>query len=174
MQRDEQQRSGFGTLLLSAAIFGASAANLIPPVCFFGGLVLAPIGVLQVLRSHRRSEEELEQKIARSVNPELKNSTAMRNAEIQARRAIELDDERRHVAQRAAVGNEVVGDELVLYDVEEDKPEDDFQVTTDVSFPFEVQRHEQLADQIEKLRELAQEGAITQEEFEAAKARLLA
>jgi len=84
-------------------------------------------------------------------------------------------------------------EEIVLYDVDESEPElesnprpesdsdqsgdhpkdDDFVITSDVSFPVELQERNALADQLEKLERLRDQGILSCEEFSLAKAKLL-
>ncbi|MBW2725156.1 MAG: SHOCT domain-containing protein, partial [Deltaproteobacteria bacterium] len=49
----------------------------------------------------------------------------------------------------------------------------DFDVSSDVSFPIEVQQQDSLADQIMKLQKLKEDGIISDEEMAVAKAKLL-
>jgi hypothetical protein len=58
-------------------------------------------------------------------------------------------------------------------DQAEGEDEAGFVVTTDVSFPVELQAQGTLADQIAKLRRLADDGIINEDEFAVAKAKLL-
>ena len=51
--------------------------------------------------------------------------------------------------------------------------EPDLVVTTDVSFPVEVQTGDALADQLKKLNTLMAQGVLTEEEYAVAKAKLL-
>jgi len=68
-------------------------------------------------------------------------------------------------------------DELVLDEVDESGNRSDdeagFVVTTDVSFPVELQESRSLAEQLQKLQRLCEDGVITVEEFSIAKAKLL-
>ena len=73
---------------------------------------------------------------------------------------------------------EFVDEELLLCDISEwleveNDEDDELKIETDVSFPLEVQERSSIADQIAKLRNLVADGTLTQEEFEAAKARVL-
>ena len=49
----------------------------------------------------------------------------------------------------------------------------EFKVSSDVSFPLEIQERTSLAEQLDRLHRLQEEGIITAEEFAAAKAKLL-
>ena len=57
--------------------------------------------------------------------------------------------------------------------IELDESDADFVVTTDVSFPVEVQQGDALADQLQKLNQLLSQGVLTEEEYAVAKAKLL-
>ncbi len=46
-------------------------------------------------------------------------------------------------------------------------------VSTDVSFPIEVQSADALADPLRKLSQLLEQGVLTEEEYAVAKAKLL-
>ena len=59
------------------------------------------------------------------------------------------------------------------FPIELDESASDFVVTTDVSFPVEVQSGDALADQLRKLNELMGQGVLTEEEYAVAKAKLL-
>ena len=170
---EDERISGLMMLLLAAAIFLASAHNLIPPASFFAGIPLGIWAAVRIMRGSRTADAVLERRVLRNTNPLLKNTQAMKTAEIQSRHAIEMDDGNRHVAQSIAVTNEMVGDELVLYELDDENDDKDLEITTDVSFPLEMQERGSIADQIEKLRRLAADGVLSQEEFEAAKARVL-
>jgi len=50
---------------------------------------------------------------------------------------------------------------------------DAFTVTTDVSFPLEVQQQNSLAEQLQKLSKLREGGILSDDEFAIAKAKLL-
>ena len=75
----------------------------------------------------------------------------------------------------AATAPQARPDELVLHELDaaEDGDGGEFAVTTDVSFPLEVQEHDSLADQLQKLGKLHEQGVITAEELAVAKAKLL-
>ena len=51
--------------------------------------------------------------------------------------------------------------------------EDSFRISSDVSFPLEIQEQTSLAEQLDKLNRLREEGVINAQEFAAAKAKLL-
>ncbi len=89
----------------------------------------------------------------------------------------ELEQQSRVEVASATKPIPIEDDELVLYDVESAGGEDqdkDFAVSGDVSFPIEVQEHDSLAEQLEKLRRLRDDGIINDEELAIAKTKLLA
>ena len=49
----------------------------------------------------------------------------------------------------------------------------DFKVSEDVSFPTEVQQRTLIADDLRRLVRLFEDGVINEQEFDAAKAKLL-
>ena len=61
------------------------------------------------------------------------------------------------------------GEEMLLLETEEPSLE----ISTDVSYPVELQEAQALTQQIERLRRLHDEGVIDEQEFAAAKARIL-
>ena len=174
---NDERQTGLLLLLTSTAAFAASSQDLIPAAAFFIGIALAPFGVFLFMRGNRRATEKFERRLERNLNPVLKNEAAMQNAERQAIRNLDLEAGRGHIAH-SVTENQVLDGELLLCDISEcleieAAGDEEIKTETDVSFPVEVQERSSLADQIEKLRRLAADGVLSQEEFEAAKARIL-
>jgi hypothetical protein len=174
----DPRRTGLLLLLTATALFAASADDVIPAEAFFIGVLLAPLGAVLFMTGNREATEEFERQLERNLNPTLKNTVAMKNADLQAQQNLQHNARRGHVAH-SVNENRVFDGELLLCDISEtletlDDNDEAMKIETDVSFPVEVQEHEALADQLEKLRRLAADGALSQKEFEAAKARLLA
>lgn len=172
---NDDRRKGSLLLLTSTVVFTASAQDLIPAVAFFIGIGLAPFGAFLFMKGNRQAAEDFE----RRLNPVLKNEAALKNAGNQALRNLDLDARRRHVAH-SVTENQVLDGELLLCDISEsleiaEEKEGDYnmKIEPDVSFPVEVQERSSLADQLEKIRRLAADGVLSQEEFEAAKTRIL-
>lgn len=94
--------------------------------------------------------------------------------------ASNLGGRTRTAAQAATVRSDPAPDELLLSELSVECDSDDpgsdadsFEISTDVSFPVEVQEHDSIAEKLEKLRRLHDDGMITDEEFLTAKAKLL-
>jgi len=173
----DERRAGLFLLLTSSAVFVASSQNLIPAGAFFIGALIAPVGGFLYMKGNRKATAEFERRLVRNLNPTLKNEAAMREADAQAQRSLDLEAGQRHVA-RSVTENEFVDEELLLCDISEsleveNDEEDELKIETDVSFPLEVQERSSIADQIAQLRNLVTDGTLTPEEFEAAKARVL-
>jgi hypothetical protein len=56
----------------------------------------------------------------------------------------------------------------------EEKGDPDFQVTSDISLPVELQNELSLSDQLDRLKRLFDSGGLTEEEYHRAKSKLLA
>jgi len=191
----QSRTSGLLLLVMGVLTFLGTTNQLLPAVAFFPGLAVCVLGVIVFMKANHTALEASEAATLRRLNPEIKNQTAEAQAKRQSEtdgaslNALESRDGR--VAAQAVAADQVQDDELVLYEVDqtaapaadpvdpnvleaEDENEGgDFVVTTDVSFPLEIQQQSSLADQIAKLRRLADDGIISEDEFAVAKAKLL-
>lgn len=191
----QSRTSGLLLLVMGVLTFMGTTNQLLPAAAFFPGLAVCVLGVIVFMKANRTALEESEAATLRRLHPEIKNQTADAHAKRQEEvdggslEALESRDGR--VAAQAVAADQVQEDELVLYEVdqagataadpvdpnvlgEKDNAEgEDFVVTTDVSFPLEIQQQSSLADQLAKLRRLTDDGIISEDEFAVAKAKLL-
>ena len=171
---------GLALILLGALILGGNTLDMLPREAFWAGLFTYPFGAYLFLKGSRTARERAEQRIARKLTPRLANAPGQEHARRQARHVVRPHAPRPlhappdPIATRpsAAQGE---GDELLLSELERVEPTDGghFQVTSDVSYPTALQDPGRLADQLEKLGKLQQQGIITKEELAIAKAKLL-
>jgi len=174
--------SGLLLMAAGAGTFAGTTAQLLPAIVFFPGLVLCGLGVVVFIKGNRVAVEAAEERTQAALNPKIRNQTmedfAARQAQtdgnvIQALGDLEV---RSATAEAAHVEQQVEGDEIVLYEVDDTEAEagdSGFVVSTNVSFPVEVQEQRSLADQLQKLDRLHRDGIIDDDEFAIAKAKLL-
>jgi hypothetical protein len=173
--------TGLATMGVGLGLFAGTNAQMLPAGVFFPALLLCCVGIFIFVRANRVATDEAEERTRRALNPELHNQTMERFAERQAKtdgRLLEAlgSREERATAAEAVATHQVNEDEIVLYEVDDESTTsgaDDLMVTTDVSFPLEVQEQSSLADQIQKLQRLQEQEIISSEEFAIAKAKLL-
>jgi microsomal dipeptidase-like Zn-dependent dipeptidase len=169
---------------LGIGVFAGTTNQLLPAVAFWPALVLSCAGAFVFMKANRAAMEEAEEHARKAVAPKIRNETMERFADRQAKtdgQALASMGERevRGVAAQASRATQVNEDELVLYEVDDaaapktKADEAEFVVTNDVSFPLEIQEQGALADQLEKLKKLQQDGIISADEFATAKAKLL-
>jgi hypothetical protein len=76
---------------------------------------------------------------------------------------------------QAIDGAELEKDELDLTEADDSRAIDgEFQVTSDISLPVEIQDQLSLSDQLDRLKRLFDSGGLTEEEYHRAKSKLLA
>jgi hypothetical protein len=175
-----------GLLLIAtgALVFAGTNAQRLPAESFFPAVIVCGLGVVLFVRGNRAVAEVERKRIQRGRDPGLRNRTAEQYASRQASvdghvLASLAEREARRVTSETLRPVEVDADEIVLVEVsgatastdEADGP--GFVVSTDVSFPVEIQESRSLAEQIQKLQRLREDGVITAEEFSIAKAKLL-
>ena len=192
--------SGLLLIVTGALTFLGTTNQLIPAVAFFPGLAVCVLGVVVFLKANHVALQESEKKTLARVNPVIKNTggetLANRQAAIDGSPLDALGTRDGRVAAATAATEQVQDDELVLYEVDQAQGDDEpsvepggedgpaegpktaeenpgFVVTTDVSFPLEIQHQSSLADQLAKLRRLADDGIISEDEFAVAKTKLL-
>jgi hypothetical protein len=178
-----QRVAGLAFLLIGVLTLLGNTMDVLPAEAFWVGLIAYPIGGYLLFASSSKAIQKVEHRTSRSLDPTIQNERSRAYAEQQARNLSKAPDsikERvQHArAQRAQASHreQVLKDELVLYEVdaaEATTSEGDFTVSTDVSFPLELQEQTSLAEQLDKLHRLQEEGIITAEEFAAAKTKLL-
>jgi hypothetical protein len=200
----QSRLTGLLLIVTGALTFLGTTNQLLPAVAFFPGLLVCALGCFVFLKANHEAMAEAERQRAERRNPVIKPRSADALADRQAATsglALAGSEQRDgRMAAQAAAAQQVQDDELVLYEVDqaganepavvgtleddaqgaaagsagEETNDPDFVVTTDVSFPLEIQQQGSLADQIAKLRRLADDKIISEEEFAVAKAKLLA
>ncbi len=172
--------TGLALLLVGVLVLMGNTLDLLPPEAFWAGLLTYPIGGYLFFMGSRQAIERAELRTARRLNPRLGNSPGEDHARRQADHTVNphaprnVPDDLPGV-EPAPSPQPATPDEPVLNEIEMDgnDEEDDFQVGTDVSYPVEIQERSSLADQLEKLSKLQQQGIIGDEELAVAKAKLL-
>lgn len=168
---------GLALILLGTTVLLGNTTEALPPEAFFAGLVFYPIGGYLFFTGSRKAIEKAETRAAKIRKPRLRNETAESYAEAQRRnieetgsvdaklRALKEDPNSRLATPSRTPQALELDDEL--------GSGEDLVVTTDVSFPIEVQESDSLADQLMKLQKLRDDGIISEEEMAVAKAKLL-
>jgi len=177
---------GLALICLAVLILLGNTTEALPPAAFWAGLALYPIGGFLFFKGSREAINKAERRAKRIQKATMKNETAERYAKSQAQNIEKhgsVDSQMhgiRSQESRAALGGPPnagaaapAGQELELDSASSEAGDDDFEVSNDVSFPIEIQEQDSLADQIEKLQKLQQNGIITAEEMAVAKAKLL-
>ena len=176
----EPRKIGLALILLGVLVLLGNTTEALPPEAFFAGLFLYPIGGYLFFKGSRQAINRAEVRVAGIKTPKLKNETAERYAEKQranfeARASVDVQVPALKKSAEASTATNPALDkeELVLCEIAAEQDEEEFKVSTDVSFPIEVQEHDSLADQIMKLQRLREDGIISEEELAIAKAKLL-
>lgn len=176
---ENPRKSGILLMLGAVLVFVGINYELAPPDLIWSGLLMAPLGLLLFMKGNREVLEAAERRAAKISNPTIRSVTADAFADRQAAQ----------IAERGAVDNQLrapqppptrPNDEVALVEEPASAPmaddgnsDDQFQISSDVSFPVEVQERTLLADEIRKLQWLRDDGIIDEQEFAAAKAKLL-
>jgi len=195
----EPRKVGLALIFLGVVILLGNTTEALPPEAFFAGLFLYPIGGYLFFTGSRVAIREAEARAARIRAPRLKNETAEKFAGMQ-KKNIEangsVDSQVRTAGSPAIPGTQPqaqAGNDDVTSEPNNDATHasassnvasspaigpidaesDNFKVTSDVSFPIEVQQHDSLADQLTKLHRLKEDGIISADEMAIAKAKLL-
>jgi hypothetical protein len=177
---------GLALICLGVLVLLGNTMEVLPPAAFFAGLALYPIGGYLFFIGSRQAINEAEERASRIIRPKLKNETAERFAKAQEKNIDtygSVDDQVRGLRSEESMDTEglndaegsLAGDDLLM-DIDQDLSDsshDELDVSTDVSFPIEIQAQDSLADQIMKLQKLQVNGVISAEEMAIAKAKLL-
>jgi hypothetical protein len=178
---------GLALICLAVLILFGNTTEALPPSAFWAGLALYPIGGYLFFKGSREAIQVAEKRASRIRSPKMKNETAERYAKEQARNIKKqgtVDDQIRGVrsegSQLASTGPEAAdpgtASDAQSIDLGRDPSigeDKNIKVSTDVSFPIEIQEQDSLADQILKLQKLQENGIISAEEMAIAKAKLL-
>ena len=171
-----------GLTLMAVAIvaFLGSTSEALPPETFFPAMALFAIGAFKFLRSNHEAMAKAEQRAKNAVSPKIReNRLARALADKQAAaKAIGLPPSTRVEPMASSDTSDEMATEMAtdVNAIELDDAsgnEEELNVTTDVSFPVEVQTGDALADQLGKLNRLLEQGVLTEEEYAIAKTKLL-
>lgn len=162
---------GLTLMALATAAFLGSTSDALPPETFFPAMVLFAIGAFKFLRTNHEAMAKAEIRARRAVNPKIhENRRARAQADLQAATKAVGIGSSSAVETPAATPLELGSD---LNAIELDAASNELAVTTDVSFPVEVQTGDALADQLQKLQRLLEQSVLTEEEYAIAKSKLL-
>jgi hypothetical protein len=178
---------GLVLFCVGIGVFAGTTNQLLPAVAFWPAMLLSCSGAFVFMKTNRVAMEEAEERARNAVKSKVSNKAAQRFAQQQDGTDGKLlaamgEREVRGVAAQSAPPKQVKDDELVLCEVDsaaaqgataDSSDDDSFVVTEDVSFPLEIQEQGALADQIQKLKRLQEDGIISVDEFAIAKAKLL-
>jgi len=196
----QSRLSGLLLIVMGVLTFLGTTNQLLPAVAFFPGVVVCGLGAFIFLKANHEAmtgaERKIEERLHPVIKPQSEAHATRRRATADGGSLADPGDRERRMPAQAATAQQVQDDQLVLYEVDQagdgaveptvvgslESEEDggvtaqdpDFVVTTDVSFPLELQQQGSLADQLAKLRRLADDGIISEAEFGVAKAKLLA
>ncbi len=182
-----------GLLLMCAGAltFVGTTLHRLPYEAFFPALGVCLIGVLVFIKDNREATAQSEARIRRVLDPQLRNESLERFAARQARadgRTLEsLAARRSHRGPARATSPAAPAapaaaplDEIELTEISaatsgaiEPQGGGGFVLSSDVSFPVELQQSQSLAEQLQKLNRLREDGVLDAEEFAIAKAKLL-
>ena len=136
---------GLVLMSVSIAAFLGSTSGALPAVTFFPAFLLFAVGAFEFLRTNHEAMAKAKERTSRTISPRLRENRMART----------LAD--KQAASKA----------LGLGSVEPN-------ITTDVSFPLEVQMDDAVGDQLSKLSRLLEQRVLTEEEYSIAKAKILA
>jgi hypothetical protein len=180
MSMSDPRFSGLLLMGVSIAAFLGTTTEALPPMTFFPALLLFCIGAFKFIRTNNQAMAKAEKKVEGRLNPTLrKNGYAHARAErLAAKRGgalSSLNESDADAEQAARIASEYTdsgaGHAANAIEIGDNKY--DLVVTTDVSFPVEVQSGDALADQLSKLNQLMAQGVLTEEEYAVAKTKLL-
>ncbi|MCG8591582.1 MAG: SHOCT domain-containing protein [Proteobacteria bacterium] len=181
-QKSNSRKTGLLTLLLASAVFLGTNMELLPAELFWVGIVLYPIGGVMFLIGNRAAMEQSDARHAAALNPKVRNQRMEAYAEQQAQGPRKPSPGgQQAVARKAALDlpRHAEADDTVPLvaerpeEVELEDSDDSIEISTDVSFPVEIQERNALAEQLDKLHKLHEDGILSEQELAAAKAKLL-
>ena len=173
----DPRMTGLSLMGLSIAAFLGTTTQMLPSVTFFPALAVFVLGAIKFLRANKVELAKAEKRIERKLNPTIRTNqhaqahaerlAARRGSAISSLNGSDAEAAARLTSNRMAIGTPG-GDAIEI-----GKDQADLVVTTDISFPVEVQMSDALADQLKKLNQLMTQGVLTEEEYAVAKAKLL-
>jgi hypothetical protein len=167
--------NGLLILLIGVLVLFGNTMDVLPPEAFWAGLLTYPIGGYLFFMGSRSASERAETPTARALSPRTRNRPGEQLAELQAKKVANPNAPPSPARSPAPPINAptVQRDAVAMSDADGDEGEEEVRVTSDVSFPLELQEKQNPADQFRKLAKLQEEGIITAEELAIAKAKLL-
>ena len=168
----DSRTRGLLLLALGTLIFGLNLNEMLPPQVFWGGLAASILGLVSFMKGNRAAIERAERRTAQSLHPSLQNRRAHAFAERQAVRDVDRGVAAQAMTSRPAAASARDAIELEV-DGGGESDSDDVQISSDVSFPLEIQRESSIADQLAKLVKLHEAGVLSAEELQVAKTKLL-
>lgn len=175
----DPRMTGLSLMGLSIAAFLGTTTQMLPSVTFFPALAVFVLGAIKFLRANKVELAKAEKRVERKLNPKIRTNqharahaerlAARRGSAISSLNGSDAEAAARLTSNRMAIGTPG-GDAI---EIEIGKDQADLVVTTDISFPVEVQMSDALADQLKKLNQLMTRGVLTEEEYAVAKAKLL-
>jgi hypothetical protein len=194
----EPRKVGLALIFLGVVVLLGNTTEALPPEAFFAGLLLYPIGGYLFFTGSREAIQQAEMRAARIRAPRLRNETAEKHA---GKQKANIDANGSVDSQMAAMAGPAETSSQPTQPAKDDvtnqlraepasmptsqnavaspamdtgeAADENLKVSSDVSFPVEVQQHDQLADQILKLQKLKEDGIISDDEMATAKAKLL-
>lgn len=172
---DGARTTGAILMALAIAAFLGSTAEMLPAITFFPALALFAMGAIRFLVANHAALEAAEQRTHAKLHPTIVQDRAAtaRAERIASRQGVALQSLNAESAKAGPVtpaARRAAVEEIDLVDACDDE---DIVISQDVSFPVEVQRGDALADQLRKLNQLLTQGALSEQEYALAKAKLL-
>lgn len=171
-EASSNRNKGLLLMLAGMALCIGISTHTLPYELFWGAAVLLPLGAVMFFRASREQINVAERRAQRAVTARLSN-TADSFAERQQGNKVGLgtpEYERKLNQERAAASGTTLDDSLTINDEDEELELD---LSTDVSFPLEIQENDKLAARLAELKQLLDQGVIDEHEFKIAKSRLL-
>jgi hypothetical protein len=159
---NQSRATGLALIATGALVFLGTTDQMLPAETFFPGLAACVLGFIVFMKANRAALQESEARKPR--RPSSANKGGDSAAEMPGN-----DERMRSELDRAAAA----GAANTAGSPAAEQPGDrDGEGATRVSSPLESQTQSSLVDQLAKLRRLADDGIISEEEFAVAKAKL--
>jgi hypothetical protein len=172
---------GLALMALGTLVFMGTNKHLLPAIAFWPALAACVLGMISFVRANRVATDVANERVQRALDPTLRNQAGDRFADRQAQSSgLALQDVgERHfgTAPAEAPLSQQIGENALkrdaITDSDAESDEHDPMISTDVSFPVELQEQGALGGQLAKLERLRDQGIINSDEFAVAKAKLL-
>lgn len=171
----DPRMTGLALMGLATATFLGTTTEALPSVACFPALAVFLLGAVKFVKANSAAMARAEKRVEQRLRPTIRenehaHARAERLAARQGAALSSLTDADAEAAAALASGRMQSDSDRAI---EIDESDAELAVTTDVSFPVEVQRGDALADQLSKLNALLAQGVLTEEEYAVAKAKLL-